>query len=469
MRTTLLALAVFVLPHVLIASNSKLTKIADACLSLHEHKACMKLAKNIWSYGVDDKKRILDLLDDQEALFIIASKEDWHYRIAAINKLTDISTLEKLVLIKGPNEARVAAIKRISDQQFLKTIAINETQPTVRIAAFSNILDQDFLENIVLTNHDLDTRLGALAGLKRRTVPQNIVAELYRSRFGSDTGVCPVANPPSQEKSKNNEIAPEPADVQKRQPEIIRSVAQAYRGPMPDRPEKYSTLASSARQALDIVSTLAEVVPFPYMKLFMECGHPMRTYDSPGHSEVTGESAVFTVRNGLTTLASATWATSFPYRLRVNTSYYPVDIDLADLVRPLLFALDATPGELFELNHSVVPQLAIIAGELEKARMRLGQLPTTKIKEQPDWLALSPVTKDIILRYNYVVLQTDQAALAKVAQSDSDALVRATAVTKLSDPDVVAHIATSDKSLMVRLEAEGRAKGLGITVPSKQP
>jgi hypothetical protein len=104
-------------------------------------------------------------------------------RIAAVNKLTDRTILEKIFINDYSEDVIYAAWLKIKDQDYFKLVALGDNYSNqVRKHAIHYITDQDFLKDLALTCQNKYIRIAAIQNLE----DQLALNEIYKKRKNQD-------------------------------------------------------------------------------------------------------------------------------------------------------------------------------------------------------------------------------------------------------------------------------------------
>jgi hypothetical protein len=181
----------------------------------------------------------------------------------------------------------------------------------------------------------------------------------------------------------------------------------------------------------------------PGLKCTGSVGETTRVYQSsaiPWGVPVLGESVAVRCAQNDRLLASASWATQFPFRTSLLTanSFLGASIAIEDVLGPLVGKGDFQLEDLAHLAASPIPEVRIAA-----------------VVNLNDQNLLARLTDDRVVNVRQAALDklSDQTLLAKIAGGPAPSIVRLGAVRKLSDQKLLARLSTQDSDPDIRKAA----------------
>lgn len=103
-------------------------------------------------YSIPKKMQYVIQMNSQEEISnVVLTEKDWKVRIAAVEKLTDETTLKAVALNDHDNDVRRAAIEKLTDETILLNILMNTDDENISISILEK-LTKDRLKEIKTDN-----------------------------------------------------------------------------------------------------------------------------------------------------------------------------------------------------------------------------------------------------------------------------------------------------------------------------
>ncbi len=368
-------------------------------------------------------------LTDQTALAKVALSLEFDYdvehrqtnaQIAAVKKLTDQTVLGKIAL-QGNMGARDAAVRKLTDQTELARVATQGTNGSVRYVAVQKLTDQTVLAQVAIRDADVLTRLFAIDHLMDQAA---------------------LAQAANGDPYKGNRLAA-----------IARLTDQVALAAIHAREKGgYRANTEGAEGAAALICLALQdpvvVARMPNAKLATSYRQTSQAYE---RGPIRGENISFSIRQASRVLASGFWATSFPQVVEASTVSRTPLVDVSGMLRELVAQPEFAREDLVKLAQSEIPEVQAAASAWYTRDLTDNQLAKAAVENKDDHIRMAAIKR-----------LTDQALLAQIAVGDKDPPIRQAAAERLTDKALLAKIATQDKDPAIREAAEHRLTELWV-------